>query len=137
MRCMTDLRSLPSVEHLLQAPEIKGWTGAFGRPLTVDAIRSVLDEVRAQYQAGSPLPDQANLIRRVGACLEDWTAPTLRPVINATGVILHTNLGRSPLSRDAARAVVETALGYSTLEYDLKKGKRGSRLVHAEALLCR
>lgn len=134
---MTDLRSLPSVEQLLQAPEIKGWTGAFGRPLTVDAIRSVLDEVRAQYQAGSPLPDQANLIRRVGACLEDWTAPTLRPVINATGVILHTNLGRSPLSRDAARAVVETALGYSTLEYDLKKGKRGSRLVHAEALLCR
>ncbi len=60
-------------------------------------------------------------------------APTLLPVINATGVILHTNLGRAPLSRAALQAIQPLSAGYSTLEYDLEKGKRGSRSVHAEA----
>jgi L-seryl-tRNA(Ser) seleniumtransferase len=69
--------------------------------------------------------------------LETWMAPTLQPVINATGVILHTNLGRAPLSRAAAQAVQAVTMNYSTLEYDLEKGQRGSRLVHAEALLRR
>src|SRR6266498_1371224 len=69
--------------------------------------------------------------------LAAWTAPTLLPVINATGVILHTNLGRAPLSNAALAAMKEAAANYSTLEYDLGKGQRGSRLVHAEAILKR
>lgn len=69
--------------------------------------------------------------------LEAWVAPTLQLVINATGVVLHTNLGRAPLSRAAMQAIWDVSIGYSTLEYDLATGKRGSRLVHAEALLKR
>jgi L-seryl-tRNA(Ser) seleniumtransferase len=69
--------------------------------------------------------------------LEEWLAPTLRPVINATGVIIHTNLGRAPLSQAAIQAMQEVAPGYSSLEYDLEHGRRGSRLVHAESLLQR
>jgi L-seryl-tRNA(Ser) seleniumtransferase len=76
-------------------------------------------------------------LERAHQILAGWIAPTLLPVINASGVILHTNLGRAPLSREAMQAAQNVALGYSTLEYDLSKGKRGSRLSHAEALLTR
>jgi L-seryl-tRNA(Ser) seleniumtransferase len=67
--------------------------------------------------------------------LNAWTTPTLLPVINTTGVILHTNLGRAPLSNTTIAAMKEAAASYSTLEYDLEKGQRGSRLIHAEAVL--
>jgi len=77
------------------------------------------------------------MLVRAGEILARWLHPTLVPVINASGVILHTNLGRAPLSRAAAEAARSLSLGYSTLEYDLYKGKRGSRLIHAEALLTR
>jgi L-seryl-tRNA(Ser) seleniumtransferase len=110
---------------------------AYGRPLTVDAIRCVLDDVRQNYSTQNRIPEQEELLDRSHQRLLEWTAPTLKPVINASGVILHTNLGRAPLSKQAMQAVVEVAVGYSNLEYDLDKGKRGSRLVHAEALLCR
>ena len=70
-------------------------------------------------------------------CIRDRLAPTLRPVINATGIIVHTNLGRAPLSEAALAAVTEAAAGYATLEYDLEEGQRGSRAIHAERLLTR
>ena len=71
------------------------------------------------------------------ARMEAWVAASLRPVINATGVILHTNLGRAPLSAAALQAMLEVASSYSTLEFDLESGSRGSRQAHTEALLCR
>jgi len=132
---MSELRNLPSVEQLLQnaAPLIE----RYGRPLTLDALRSVLDETRARFKLDhrSALPSADLILSQAESRLVAWTKPTLLPVINATGVILHTNLGRSPLSRAAIAAMNEVAVNYSTLEYDLNKGQRGSRLIHAESVL--
>jgi L-seryl-tRNA(Ser) seleniumtransferase len=134
---VNDLRSLPSVDHLLKTEPVLEWITRFGRPLTLDALRLALNDARLAYAKGRPLPGEAALLDHANRYLEHWTAPTLQPVINAAGVILHTNLGRAPLSAEAMQAAQRVALGYSTLEYDLHKGKRGTRLVHAEALLCR
>lgn len=135
MTGLRSLRSLPSVDQLLQTPVAREWIAAFGRPLTLDAIRNILNEVRMQFPEGRSIPNQDQLLAGAQALLETWTAPTLLPVINASGVILHTNLGRAPLSLAAVKAARGVALGYSTLEYDIRKGKRGSRSVHAETLL--
>ncbi len=132
---MTSLRDLPSVEQLLQQadPLIE----EYGRPLTLDALRVTLDEIRARFkskpEAGLPLEDE--ILAQAESQLSRWTAPTLLPVINATGVILHTNLGRAPLSPATIQAMKEVSENYSTLEYDLVKGQRGSRSIHAEAIL--
>jgi L-seryl-tRNA(Ser) seleniumtransferase len=132
---MSDLRSLPSVDQTLSSDTAQGWVDEFGRPLTVAAIRQVLNEVRSNYVNGDPVPDTGTIYTLIGRTLQAWTAPSLAEVINATGVILHTNLGRAPLSSAAIQAVQEVAGGYSNLEYDLARGRRGSRLVHAEKTL--
>ena len=132
---MISLRDLPSVEQLLKNAD--SLIHEFGRPLTLDALRQTLEDARARFKVGpeAGLPDLDAILAQAQAYLVGWTAPTLRPVINATGVILHTNLGRAPLSKAALQAMQNTAGDYSTLEYDLKKGQRGSRLVHAESVL--
>ncbi|MFZ5880401.1 MAG: L-seryl-tRNA(Sec) selenium transferase [Chloroflexota bacterium] len=134
---MTSLRNLPSVESLLQTRAAAQWIAAYGRPLTLDAFRAELDAVRARFKAepGLALPSTEDILSAAASRLSAWTAPSLLPVINATGVILHTNLGRAPLSDAAIRAMDAVSRGYSTLEYDLVKGARGSRLIHAEAIL--
>jgi L-seryl-tRNA(Ser) seleniumtransferase len=137
------LRRLPSVDYLLQQDTAQEYSRRFGRPLTVQAMRQVLDETRRAFivptEAQPPRtpPDAAQLLEQAGRLLAGWTAPSLLPVINASGIVLHTNLGRAPLSRSAMQAILETASGYSNLEFDLAAGKRGSRLIHAEALLQR
>ncbi|MEW6568485.1 MAG: L-seryl-tRNA(Sec) selenium transferase [Chloroflexota bacterium] len=130
------LRDLPSVERLLQSPSGSELIHRFGRPLTLQAIRQALDDARQALREGGALPDDGALFGHARRTLEGWLAPTLIPVINATGVILHTNLGRAPLSRDARQALLEAG-GFNTLEYDLERGTRGKRDVHAEGLLCR
>ncbi len=137
METLKDLRSLPSIEILLQLPAVQAWLGEYGRPLVLQALRAVLEDVRQRFPAEGVVPEQDELLGRVLRRLEDWVQPTLLQVINASGVILHTNLGRAPLSQAAMLAAQNVALGYSNLEYDLGKGRRGSRLVHAEALLSR
>lgn len=107
----------------------------YGRPLTVQAIRKVLEEVRSRHSDDDPIPVEEDLLNRVIGKLASWTAPTLQPVINATGVILHTNLGRAPISSSAIQAIKTAASGYSSLEYQLEKGRRGSRTIHAESFL--
>jgi L-seryl-tRNA(Ser) seleniumtransferase len=134
---VSSLRSLPSIDRLLKIETVLEWVDRFGRPLTLQALRITLDDARDTFVKGQPLPDEEALLVQAGRYLKAWTAPTLQAVINATGVILHTNLGRAPLSEQAMQAAQSVALGYSNLEYDLRKGKRGSRLEHAEALLCR
>ncbi len=129
------LRSLPSVDSLLQNPRLVEWVAVFGRPLTREAIRVSLSEQRARLMAGEPPPAENELFQQISAHLHLWTTPSLQPVINASGVVLHTNLGRAPLSQAAMLAAQAVASGYSNLEYDLEKGKRGSRLIHAEAIL--
>ncbi len=134
---MSDLRGLPSVDTLTNTPIGKEWIAQYGRPLTIEAARATLDDARVAFRTGKAIPSQDKLIDRVTAKLEFWVTPTLRPVINASGVIIHTNLGRSPLSPAALRAASQVSIGYSNLEYDLDQGQRGSRLIHTEALLTR
>lgn len=107
----------------------------YGRHLTVEGIRAVLESIRSTYIPGDGIPTESELISRIETQLETWTEISLFDVINATGVILHTNLGRAPLSKSALKAINMTSSSYSNLEFDIKKGKRGSRSVHAEDLL--
>lgn len=130
------LRDLPSVEHLLQQAEAAQLQAAFGRSLTLQALRQALEQARLGIRGGEPAPSAQALLESSRRMLEEWLAPTLTPVINATGVIVHTNLGRAPLSQ-AARQAVLAACGYGTLEFDLGRGGRGQRDVHAEGLLRR
>ena len=135
VEAMSDLRALPSVEQILQSEAAGRWITHYGRPLVVDAVRTTLKEIREDYQPGRTIPGGDELFTGIEQLLVKWTSPTLQAVINATGVILHTNLGRAPLSRAAVQAMEGVAAGYSTLEYDLETGQRGSRTVHAEGLL--
>lgn len=134
---MTTLRNLPSVEQLLQTETTARLIAQFGRPLTLDALRNTLDEIRARFKRDpeTGLPSIDLILTQAESTLAAWTAPTLIPVINATGVILHTNLGRAPMSAATIRAMDAVSRGYSNLEFDLETGKRGSRLIHAEKLL--
>jgi L-seryl-tRNA(Ser) seleniumtransferase len=136
---MTSLRDLPSIEKLLHDQRAVHLINQYGRPLTLDALRSTLDETRARFKSDpqSELPSINVILAQAESHLIEWTKSTLLPVINATGVILHTNLGRAPLSTATIAAMKEAAENYSTLEYDLEKGQRGSRLIHAEAILQR
>lgn len=133
------LRSLPAVEKLLKTPEAGELISRYGRPLTLEAIRNVLDSIRGDILGGNDktVPEPDAILLEVQRRLDSWTRPSILPVINASGVILHTNLGRAPLSQAAIRAMDGVSRGYSTLEFDLETGKRGSRLIHAEAVLQR
>jgi len=134
---MTALRDLPSVEELLQTKTAAELIARYGRPLTLAAIRETLNKIRARFSSGqiTALPLYDLILTQTEALLSSWIKPTLRLVINATGVILHTNLGRAPLSDATIRAMDMVSRGYSNLEYDLDKGARGSRLLHAESVL--
>lgn len=120
-----ELRDLPSVDELARGLD---------DPLAIDAARAVLDRAREEIRAGA---DPGDLAARLAAELRAVRAPSLRRVLNATGVIVHTNLGRAPLAEEAIAQVVETARGYSNLELDLTEGTRGSRQDHVAALLRR
>lgn len=131
------LRQLPSVDRLLNAPRLRELAAAHGHDLVVDAVRATLDEARQRILGGDTFPDTTTLIDAAAQKVQALIQPTLRPVINATGVIIHTNLGRAPLSEAALQAMREVGTGYSNLEYDLEAGRRGSRYVHATELLQR
>lgn len=132
-----ELHRLPSVDRLLQNPRMIELIQDSGRELVVEVVRTVLEETRHAILAGQPCPGTDELVAVIAQSLANVLRPTLRRVINATGVIIHTNLGRSPLSEAARQAIWEAGIGYSNLEYDLEQGRRGSRYYHAEALLCR
>lgn len=131
---MSDLRQLPSVDELLRSPQGLALQASYGRPLTLEALRNTLTEAR---NAGQPIPTFENILNQAGSLAAKWSTPTLIGLINATGVIVHTNLGRAPLSAAAIQAMQAVAQGYSNLEYDVERGKRGSRTLHAEELLRR
>ena len=128
-------RALPSVEELLQNHTLRGYERKVGRAVVLDAVRASLDAARADIRAGRAAPMPALLLDAITERIEQAVRPTLTRVINATGVILHTNLGRAPLSQDALAAIQDAASSYSNLEYDLDAGERGSRYTHAEELI--
>lgn len=129
------LRLLPSVEELLQSTTGKRLSEQYARPPTLATLRAILAQARAEIRTGAPCPSQEALLERAEQALQREQQPQLRPVINATGVIINTNLGRAPLSREAIAAVQRVASGYSNLEYELEAGERGSRQRHVESLL--
>ncbi len=137
---MTDLARIPSIEQLRQRPDLQALEAEYGRAALVDALRAEAETVRRGSAIGEDIDRQAvgDLIaRRAAQRLRREGSSQLVPVINATGVIVHTNLGRAPLSAGALRRVVEVGGSYSTLEYDLEGRGRGSRDVHAESMLVR
>jgi L-seryl-tRNA(Ser) seleniumtransferase len=131
-------RSIPSIEQLRQRAAMQPLEAEFGRAALVEALRAEAAALRGRLQGGEAVADPAAEIERaVPSRLRSVFAPSLVPVINATGVIVHTNLGRAPLGRRAAQRAAAMATEYSNLEYDLAEGRRGRRDVHAESLLCR
>ena len=126
-------RSLPSVDSLLADSRVAALSAAYGRDTIANLAREVLDEQRASINDGNAVAEETvDLLLARSATLE----PSLVRVVNATGVIIHTNLGRAPLARSAIDALQQVSQSYSTLEFDLTEGARGSRDKHLEALLC-
>jgi L-seryl-tRNA(Ser) seleniumtransferase len=126
------LRELPSVDELAASPELEAFVEQHGRPFVVEAARAALERAREDVKAGFPAGD---LVARTTGELEGRLRPSLRRVLNATGVVVHTNLGRAPLAEAALERMHEVGAGYSNLEYDVEAGSRGSRQDHVAALL--
>ena len=139
---MPDFRVIPSIDELRQRPGVRALEKRFGADATVDALRHAAATVRTAIAGGDQsLTTEASVASRIETAvaseLGDAFRPSLESVINATGVIVHTNLGRAPLADAALERVAAVARGYASLEYDLGRGTRGRRDVHAEALLRR
>jgi L-seryl-tRNA(Ser) seleniumtransferase len=132
----SSFRQLPSVDKVLCDEHVVKLGGVFPRPTMVTLIRHRLAEIRRCISMGGKAPSFEEIVNLIVTEVHDLVSPSLRPVINATGVILHTNLGRAPLSMEAIRAAELVSRGYSNLEFDLDSGKRGSRQTHVEHILC-
>ncbi len=131
------LRSLPAIDQVLRQPDVQALLPEYGHALLTQAARQAVDQARQDILAGQPCPSLAQVVAQTVQTFKLLSRPSLTPLINATGVVIHTNLGRAPLCADALAAMAAVGGGYSNLEYDLQAGERGSRYVHAEDLLCR
>ncbi len=127
-------RALPSVDRLLAHERLRLLSEG-ERPVVTEIVRQALESARATVAEGRPAPTEDQLAESVLGLAEAVFRPSLRPLVNATGVIIHTNLGRSPLSDEAVAAMAAVAAGYSNLEFDLDAGVRGSRFTHLESVL--
>ena len=135
------LRRIPSVDELLQTERLQAAVTTHPRKLLVESIRQVLDAKRKRIMAGDDQLDQvdlrpSHLVELILDRLETLSQYTLRPVVNGTGIIIHTNLGRSLLPADAIERLQLLCRSYNNLEYEVSQGRRGSRYVHAESILC-
>jgi L-seryl-tRNA(Ser) seleniumtransferase len=137
MTSRSPFRDLPSVDRLAGHPALQPLRNDAPPEVVAQLAREVLAEARAAIAQGRPAPSHEQLAEAVLHRAHAVLRPSLRPVINATGVIVHTNLGRAPLSDEAVAAMEAVSRGYSNLEFDLESGERGSRHVHLEGLLCR
>jgi L-seryl-tRNA(Ser) seleniumtransferase len=134
------LKQLPSVDELLKEKRAKEWLEAHPRVLVLEAIRTAVDKRRRDLLSGpgtATPPSVSEILEETETVLAELSEPSLRPVVNATGVVVHTNLGRSLLSEKAVARVVQASRSYSNLEYDLSAGGRGKRHVHVESMLTR
>lgn len=130
-------RQLPSVDRLLADQRLRPLAEEYPPSTLVGVIRECLATIRDLVRQGGQPPTYDELVESLVARIPLLLGPSLRPVINATGVIIHTNLGRAPLSKEALQAMATVSRGYSNLEYDLEAGERGSRHTHLESLLTR
>ncbi|MEN8730586.1 MAG: L-seryl-tRNA(Sec) selenium transferase [Desulfuromonadales bacterium] len=141
---MTDrralLRTLPAIDKLLATPQLTELAKFQPHQLIVEAAQRIVDDLRGQLlDEAAPLPglELETVAGQVTALVSELSKPSLRRVINVTGTLLHTNLGRAPLCQDALNAITDISQGYSNLEYDLEAGQRGKRFMHVEELICR
>ena len=118
-------RNLPSVDSVLANQDVAAAAQSFDRDWVVDLVREELEAAREQIRQGGDSPDAGRIAKSVCRRIEDTMRAEPRQVINATGVVIHTNLGRAPLSRAAIEAATQAAQGYSNLELDLSTGRRG------------
>jgi L-seryl-tRNA(Ser) seleniumtransferase len=132
-----EARKLPRADRLLAAAEREGYLARLGHAPVMALVRGTLDAAREAILAGDPCPPADALEARLLDRLSGESRGSLRRVVNATGVVVHTNLGRAPLSHEAAAAMQAAAEGYVALEYDLEAGRRGDRYGHAAQALCR
>lgn len=131
----SDLQKLPALDALMREASTLVLIEQYGRDLVLRVHREILNEIRSEIRQGGAVIPPGEIIMRAGGRLTAWLRPTLIPVINASGIILHTNLGRAPLSYETVDAMRTVSENYSNLEYDLEAGRRGKRSVHAESLL--
>ncbi|MBE6923445.1 MAG: L-seryl-tRNA(Sec) selenium transferase [Ruminococcaceae bacterium] len=133
------LRKLPKVDELLRAPAVEALRGEHPEQTVTDAVRKVIGNLRQGILNGQidALPDQETLFAQIAGQIRSDVRPSMRTVINGTGIVLHTNLGRACLSEKAAQAASDAARRYSTLEYNVSTGGRGLRYSHVEELICR
>ncbi|SDB29968.1 L-seryl-tRNA(Sec) selenium transferase [Eubacterium oxidoreducens] len=132
-------RNIPKMDVLLELPQAVALEKEYSHTYLKESIQQYLEMLRRKIANGEldAVPGSMEIIEAVAKKMETDTQYTLKPVINATGVVLHTNLGRAPLGREITKRLQDVAQGYCNLEYDIKEGKRGSRYVHVEKLLCR
>lgn len=136
-----DFSLIPSVDAVLEEPDVRALCEHCERPMVARFVREGVDAVREAMRGGEAIGESrdalvARVVRQVGLRVARITVPGLKRVVNATGIVLHTNLGRAPLANAAVRAVAGVAAGYSNLEVDLESGRRGSRTALVEELLC-
>ena len=134
------LRTLPAIDRLLATPQLNKLETEQPHLLVREAAQQVVDELRRQLlDEQAPLPDLGidTVAGQVVVRVELMARPSFRKVINVTGTLLHTNLGRAPLCNEALKSIQEVARGYSNLEYDLSAGQRGKRFTHVEELICK
>ncbi len=132
----SEFRKIPGVDRVLADAQLRPLVETYPHDWLVRLVRQHLERERAAVAAGKKASPLSKIAAAVHSQVREIEMPGLRPVINATGVILHTNLGRAPLSREATEAMATVARGYSNLEFDLESGRRGSRQVHVASLLC-
>src|SRR3989304_10352939 len=130
------LRQIPSIEEILQSEELRKYISSLSRPVVTQVIRRIVQGIRKEMSKKGLSFSKEQLLTKVIEELEALSSSTLKPVINGTGVIIHTNLGRAPIGEEVLRHIAEVSTNYSSLEYDLKKGKRGERTTFLERLLC-
>ena len=128
-------RNIPSVERVISHGELADLIEAHSREWIVDLVRQRLEVAREEVRQGGEAPSISEVSEATRRAARGMTRPAPHPVINATGVIIHTNLGRAPLSKAAIEAAVQAAQGYSDLEFELVNGRRGSRQAHLQSLL--
>ena len=131
-----ELRNLPSVESVLSSRRIRTLAEQYTRDWVTNLVRESIEQARGAIRTGSSAPVLEEIVNSVAQRIEVLSRVYPRPVINATGVIIHTNLGRAPLSLEAMEAMLQASEGYSNLELDLTEGRRGSRQAHIQPLLC-
>jgi len=133
------LRNLPSVNELLESPPLRNLAARLSHNVVVTRARGVLEELRSELKSSASeasLPNVADLAERIARRILEGEQPSLRPVVNATGILLHTGLGRAPLADEAIDAMVAVARGYASVELDLTSGERSQRMAAVSGLLC-